>query len=421
MIDYFKRNLKNVEFQQVVVRFGFFFVVVAYIGLGNFHITSKEYKLFGLAFFIYISLNYWHVTKYPNIKNRPLVTLLFDMVAITYGIFVTGGVNSPLYVLYVWVFVSHAARFGRKNLYAASFLSVVGFTIILVYEASWQEKSFESVFLIVSLLVLPVYMDIMLRKLKRAKLEADNASKAKSIFLANMSHELRTPLNAIIGYSEMLKEEAEEEGQKNLSKDLNKINTSGQHLLSLISDILDLSRIEAGKITLELSSINVKELIKDVEETVMHLIEKRKNTFKLTYIDDPYDIISDGLKLKQVIINLLGNAAKFTWNGNIELVVERIKGINGEEVSIKVVDTGIGISVEEAEKLFSPFAQADSSTTRKYGGSGLGLSISRSYCKMLGGNLVLNSQEGVGSCFEIILPVDSKSFIESGKYIECVR
>jgi len=415
-----RANLKNTEFQQVVVRFAFFFVVLAYIGLGNFPISTQGYQLFGLAFFIYISINYWHVTRYPDIKNRPLITLFFDMMAITYGIYVTGGISSPLYVLYIWVFVSHAARFGRTNLYTASFFSVVGFVVILIFQSSWQEKSFESVFLIVSLMVLPVYMDIMLRKLKSAKLEADKASQAKSIFLANMSHELRTPLNAIIGYSEMLKEEAEETNQKGLGQDLKKINTSGQHLLSLISSVLDLSRIEAGKIELEFQNINVRKLLDEVELTIISLIKKRKNTFKFTYINEPGEIITDELKLKQVLINLLGNAAKFTKDGSIELVVEKSVGNRQDRISFKVVDTGIGITEEQSEKLFSPFSQADSSTTRKYGGTGLGLTISRSYCRLLGGDLVLHERNGKGSCFEVVLPIDSKVAVGNENYIECV-
>jgi len=404
-----------------MVRFGFFFLLIAYIGLGEFPISNKVYVAFAITFFIYISLNYWHVTRYPNIKNRPLVTLFFDMVAITYGIYVTGGISSPLYILYIWVFVSHAARFGRTNLYVASLLSVIGFMVVILYERSWHTSGFESAFYIVSLLVLPVYMDIMLKKLKSAKHEADKASNAKSVFLANMSHELRTPLNAIIGYSEMLKEEAEESGQKDMSQDLKKINKSGQHLLSLISSILDLSRIEAGKVDIEYNLVDVKKLLSDVEVTVMSLIKKRGNTFKLRFENDPGEIITDELKLKQVLINLLGNAAKFTNDGIIELIVERGVGYNGEDISFNVTDNGIGISDEQAVKLFSPFSQADSSTTRKYGGSGLGLSISRSYCRMMGGDLVLIRQGGSGSCFEIILPVDRKQTINRDVDIECVK
>jgi len=421
IVDNIRKNLVNTEFQQVIVRFAFFFIIVAYIGLGDFAISRQAYTTFGIVFFIYISLNYWHVTRYPDMKKRPLVTLVLDMLAITYGIYVTGGVNSPLYLLYIWVFVSHAVRFGRTNLYVASFLSVTGFVFVMLYEGIWQEKSFESVFSLVSLLVLPVYMDVMLKKLKSAKLEADRANKAKSIFLANMSHELRTPLNAIIGYSEMLKEEADEAGQDELSKDLQKINKSGQHLLSLISNILDLSRIEAGKMDLEFSRVNVKTLLFDVETTVISLIKKRQNEFKLIYVNEPGDIITDELKLKQVLINLLGNAAKFTQNGQIELIVEKGVGYNKGSISFKAVDNGIGITDEQASKLFSPFSQADSSTTRKYGGSGLGLSISRSYCRIMGGDLKLQQRKGSGVCFEITLPIDGKQTTNRGADIECVK
>jgi PAS domain S-box-containing protein len=262
---------------------------------------------------------------------------------------------------------------------------------------------------------------------------AEAASTAKSAFLANMSHELRTPLNAIIGYSEMLKEETEELGYDELIPDLDKIRTSGRHLLSLINDILDISKIEAGRMDLYFETFDIATLIEEVASTAAPLIEKNGNTLNLHQISNMGTMHGDVTKVQQILLNLLSNAAKFTQNGTITLTAsrEKIAGHNSEAreenssepaadsqssiaskefLVVNCTDTGIGMNPEQLQHIFQPFTQADASTTRKYGGTGLGLAISQRFCLMMGGNISVKSQEGVGSTFTIRLPVNPPNY-----------
>lgn len=246
------------------------------------------------------------------------------------------------------------------------------------------------------------------QKALREKLEAEAASREKSRFLANMSHELRTPLNAIIGYSEMLHEDAEHRHELDQANDLNRIRTAGRHLLSLINDVLDLSKIEAGKTQLYLEDIKLPELISDVVDTINPLIKVNNNRLVVDCHEGLGSIHIDVPKFRQALINILGNAAKFTHDGQVTLSVDRemspIEGIGSGWIVINVKDTGIGISDEQQAKLFNAFTQADSSTTREYGGTGLGLVISRSICRLMGGDLTVSSQLGTGSEFCIRIP-----------------
>ncbi len=238
----------------------------------------------------------------------------------------------------------------------------------------------------------------------QARDSAESANRTKSTFLANMSHELRTPMNAIIGYSEMLIEEAEDMELKEFTPDLQKIRGAGKHLLALINDILDLSKIEAGKMTLFLEDFAVDGMVKDVVSTIQPLVEKNGNTLELNIASDCGVIHTDLTKVRQTLFNLLSNAAKFTDNGRISLSVRRTPGPE-ERILFSVADTGIGMTEEQLGRLFQAFSQADASTTRKYGGTGLGLVISRKFCTMLGGDIRVASEPGKGTEFTVDLPV----------------
>ena len=242
----------------------------------------------------------------------------------------------------------------------------------------------------------------------KAKEAAEAASLAKSQFLANMSHELRTPLNAILGYSEILQEEALDLGAEIFVSDLERIHNAGKLLLTLINDILDLSKIEAGRAELELETFDVSEVVQNVARTVEPLFVPNTNRLNVECPNNIGKLYSDQIKLTQILFNLLSNAAKFTHKGTITLRVERIKNNensgDSEQLIFKCSDTGIGITPEQLQKLFQPFTQADASTTRKYGGTGLGLAIAQKYSQMLGGDITVNSEFGKGSTFTLILP-----------------
>ena len=239
---------------------------------------------------------------------------------------------------------------------------------------------------------------------KRYEESLQQANRAKSMFLANMSHELRTPLNAILGYSEMLYEDAVERQLDEFCPDLTKISAAGKHLLSLINDILDLSKIEAGKMELFLENFEVAKLIEEVASTIQPMVEKNLNTLHITNAPTLGTMRADQTKVRQALFNLLSNAAKFTQNGNITLESGREVMDGTEWIVFRTKDTGIGLSPKQVTKLFQDFTQADPSTTRKFGGTGLGLALTRRFCQMMGGDVTVHSVLGEGSIFTIKLP-----------------
>ncbi|MGD8794039.1 MAG: histidine kinase N-terminal 7TM domain-containing protein [Anaerolineae bacterium] len=243
-----------------------------------------------------------------------------------------------------------------------------------------------------------------------ARRAAEAASEAKSTFLANVSHELRTPLNAIIGFSELLQEEAEDLGYGELIPDLDKIRIAGHQLLAIINDVLDLSKIEAGRMDLHLETFDLALLVEDVMTTSQPLAARNGNRLDVERSADPGTMHADPVKIRQVLLNLLGNAAKFTQRGTITLSLDRAPAVPGDGdpgggwIHFCVTDTGIGIDPAQLEHLFQPFTQADQSTTRKYGGTGLGLAISQIFCQMMGGGISVESTPGEGSTFTVRLP-----------------
>ncbi|MEA5463422.1 ATP-binding response regulator [Leptothoe sp. PORK10 BA2] len=244
---------------------------------------------------------------------------------------------------------------------------------------------------------------------EEARVKAEDANRSKSEFLANMSHELRTPLNAIIGYSEMLEEEATDLGEEDFVPDLQKIQGAGKHLLGLINSVLDLSKIEAGRMELFLEDFSIQEMIRDIAGTIAPVAQKNNNHLSIFCPQDVGNLKADQTKLRQSLFNLLSNACKFTEDGNITLTVEQIPTVDsstydGPWFRFIVSDTGIGMKDDQIEKIFDAFTQADASTTRKYGGTGLGLAITKQFINMMGGDITVESVQGQGTTFALIIP-----------------
>ncbi len=244
-----------------------------------------------------------------------------------------------------------------------------------------------------------------LATLQQQRMDAEQASLAKSQFIAGISHELRTPLNAVIGYSEILKEEAEELAAQSMVADLQKIHVSGRQVLDLINNILDISKIEAGKMEVFFEPFELRTLVDEISVTAKPLMEKNDNHLQVKAPQDPGYMVSDLTKLRQSLLNLLSNASKFTQQGMITLTLWRELGDTEDWILFKVEDTGIGMTQEQQQKLFKPFIQAENAgTTRKYGGTGLGLALTKHFVEMLGGHIQLQSVPGIGSSFTIRLP-----------------
>ncbi|WP_455198759.1 ATP-binding protein [Kaarinaea lacus] len=269
-------------------------------------------------------------------------------------------------------------------------------TIIFFHDVTRHKKAAEKI-------------QLINRDLAKARDHALEASQTKSRFLANISHELRTPLNAIIGYSELLIDDEEINTNENNIRDLKKIQSSGRHLLELISQVLDLSKVEAGKMDIYIEDIDIPELMDTVVDILQPLVEKNHNQLLVSYPKDIGAINTDYTKLRQILFNLLSNATKFTRDGTIKLEIRAFEEDNMEWLEFLVSDTGIGIEPRYINNLFDPFSQADPSTTRKFGGTGLGLNITHHFCELLGGNISVRSQPNKGTTFIVNLPRQTPS------------
>jgi two-component system, sensor histidine kinase and response regulator len=246
---------------------------------------------------------------------------------------------------------------------------------------------------------------VLVDELRLAQQRAETATRAKSEFLASMSHELRTPLNAIILYSELLQETAEDDGHTESVGDLKRIQSAGKHLLDLINGILDLSKIEAGKMALSLETFSIENMIGELVDTVRPLVEKNRNTLTVRGASEIRPMYGDLTKTRQILLNLLSNASKFTHDGTITVDIRECTFAGSESVEFSVTDTGVGMTPEQIRKVFDPFTQADVTTTRKYGGTGLGLAIVSRFCDLIGGNVSAESRPGEGSRFVVRLPI----------------
>ena len=386
---------------RVVIGLSVFIYLVSTFGFtgasGGVVYVSTFYLLSALSIVGFIVI-------FPGVSTtRRVVAITFDVAAVSYAMIVAGEICAPFYGGYLWLAIACGFRYGRRYLHLTTILSLIGYSLALILSPFWQENRVLGIGLLVWLSILPFYVSLLLKRAEQALWDAQEADRTKSRFLASMSHELRTPLNAIIGYSELLQEELEESRNKRHHEDLRRIQSAGQHLLALINDVLDFSRIEAGKMPLNLEVIELDRELHSVLETVRPLAERNRNKLVADWSANPGTMRTDVVRLRQVLYNLLSNACKFTEQGTVRLSLPA-DAQTGELVVLEVSDDGIGIRADVQDRLFQPFSQGDGSTSRRFGGTGLGLALTRRTCEMLGGEIQLKSEAGRGTTFRVKLP-----------------
>ncbi len=354
--------------------------------------TSAIYPLFSFALFFLITVT-------PGVSLfRRFLGITGDLCLAAYGISVVGHAGAPLYVMMLWVIFGNGFRYGRKYLFVSAAIGTVSFGVAIFENFYWRDKIPLGIGLQAGLVMLPLYISALLKKLTVAGKRAEEANRAKSRFLANMSHEMRTPLNGIIGMLDLLKGTPLSTEQEELT---NTIDDSAHTLLFLMQDVLDLSKIEAGKVSVEVSDFDLYAVVKHTVAIVEPQARfKGLATFLRVPSNVPFLLRGDPLLLRQVLLNLLGNALKFTEKGEVGVrVTLESETPRRATLRFEVVDTGIGISAEAQRRIFDRFTQADESITRQFGGTGLGTTISKEIVEMMGGTIGVRSEPGRGSTF----------------------
>ena len=400
----------NQEFQASLIRLLIWLFAATFIGLGGFShyyqvVEAHYYWLFGSYFIIFcgllVSIVYravWEARRYFSV--------VVDITATTFSIFLTNEVISPFFLLYIWIFISQGTRYGKAHLTVASLLSLASYSLLLTLMDGWSEYTFEAFFLVLSLLLLPLYQHSLLQRLREARAEAERLNQVKSEFLSTMTHELRTPLSGIAGMVSLLQETQLMPDQKDYIESISKASS---HLGALVDDVLDMAKIESGMIDLESSPIEIRSLLQGACASLMSQALSKKLEL-ICQIDEqvPQMIRGDALRLRQILFNLMGNAIKFTHKGEILLHAE-LRAADDDMADpylyIEVIDTGIGIPEHALATLFDRFAQVDASTTRRFGGTGLGTSIAQHLTYLMGGRIGVQSTLNKGSCFWIKLPL----------------
>lgn len=405
------------EHEQATIRMALGGVAMIYLSLASLYIDSHEgleQAARAMAWGLCVGwLALLHIVVSPAQSTpRRCAMAMVDLLTLSYMLAVGGGPASVLFPIYLWVTFGNGFRYGVSFLVFSAGISAFGFGGAVLTSSYWSGNSFVASGLLISLIVLPAYVSTLIKKLNRARAQAEEASQAKSRFLATMSHELRTPLTAVISTGGLLETTSLDADQRSM---VGTVQTSAKALLSLINEILDLSKIEAGKQNLDLGEIDVCEVVASVWR-MLHTQAEQKGLKLRISLDARLQVrlIGDTKRLMQILVNLVGNAIKFTSEGEVEISARLLEHNERQDLIIFTVrDTGIGVPPEKLSSIFEGFTQADDAINRRYGGTGLGLTITRQLVEMMGGEIEVMSQEGQGSQFNLSIPFASASPLDA--------